>query len=171
MIIRSEEAAGKPAFRSAFQRRRCLVPADGFYEWQESAKGPKGKKVRQPYYITLADGGPMTFAGLWERWANPAGGQPVESFTILTTEANDLVGEIHAKKRMPVILDQLDFAIWLEASGDGGGSFFRPYRSEAMTAHPVSPEVNKAWDAKSKSIVDHPGLMEPLPEPAQGVLF
>lgn len=168
---RSEEAAGKPAFRSAFKRRRCLVPADGFYEWQEQAAGAKGKRTRQPYYITMAGGGPMTFAGLWERWTNPADGQPVESFTILTTEANDLVGEIHAKQRMPVILDQLDFDTWLNASGDGGENLFRPYPAEAMIAHPVSPEVNKAWDAKSKSIVDHPGLKDPLPEPAQGVLF
>lgn len=171
---RSEEAAGKPAFRGAYKRRRCLVPADGFYEWREqpkAGKGPKSKASRQPYYISMADGGPMTFAGLWERWTNPADGQPVESFTILTTEANDLVAEIHAKKRMPVILDQLDFATWLDASGEGGENLFRPYPAEAMKAHPVSPEVNKAWDAKSNTIVDHPGLTDPLPEPAQGLLL
>ena len=154
---RAEGVADKPAFRAAFRRRRCLVPASGFYEWQAQGRGAK-----QPYYITLADGGAMTFAGLWERWTDPAAQRPVESYTILTTEANALLAPIHAKHRMPVILDPADFDSWLDpAKGDPSG-LLRPYPAEAMTAYPVSPEVNKAWDSKSKTIVDHPELIAPL---------
>ena len=92
----SETAADKPMFRSAFRRRRCILPASGFYEWQ-----PTAAKKKQPYAIRLADESPFGFAGLWERWEGPDG--PVESCCILTTQPNELVAGIH--NRMPVILD------------------------------------------------------------------
>lgn len=95
---RAETVATKPAFRTALRRRRCLVPADGFYEWAKSAGGTK-----QPHYITRRDGRPFAFAGLWESWDGPDGSS-IESCTIVTTEANDLVGRIH--DRMPVILSE-----------------------------------------------------------------
>jgi len=102
---RSETAATKPAFRSAFKSRRCLIPADGFYEWQRT---PDGKR---PYYIHRRDGQPFAFAGLWDRWHNPDDGA-TESATILTTSPNDLMRPIH--DRMPVILPADEYTKWLD---------------------------------------------------------
>ncbi|MGF1609978.1 MAG: SOS response-associated peptidase [Kiloniellales bacterium] len=155
---RAEGVADSGAFRNAYRQRRCLVPASGFFEWQGSGSSP-----RQPYYITLADGAPMTFAGLWERWRDPADGRTVESYTILTTEANALLRPIHAKHRMPVILQAATFDLWLDPTQGDPTPLLRPYPAEDMIATPVSSAVNKAWDSTSKSPVDHPGLIEPLP--------
>jgi putative SOS response-associated peptidase YedK len=102
---RAETVAEKPAFRSAFRRRRCLIPADGFYEWR------KLPERRQPYLFRLPDGSLMGLAGLWEHWESPDG-SAVESCTILTTEANEVVRPIHA--RMPVILRPESFEAWLD---------------------------------------------------------
>ena len=134
---RAETVAERPSFRSALLRRRCLVPADGFYEWQRSAG-------RRPVRITLASGEPFAFAGLWDTWRDLRGGL-VESCTIITTEANDLLQPIH--DRMPVILPEDVEPLWL----DGGmqdaaalASLLVPYPSEAMTTYEVSPLVNSA---------------------------
>jgi hypothetical protein len=107
---RSETAADKPAFRKAFRDRRCLILTDGFYEWQKL----DGRK--QPYYIRRREGKPFAFAGLWDRWNK--GEQPLESCTILTTDANELMRPLH--DRMPVILDPADFDRWLAARFLGG---------------------------------------------------
>ncbi len=133
---RAETVAEKPSFRSAFKRRRCLVPASGFYEWR--AEG--GRK--QPYYIYAADGAPLAIAGLWEHWEGPEG-DVVESCTLLTTEANDLVRPIH--DRMPVFLPPAAFADWLDPDIDQPGpllALLAPYPAAAMAAHAVSPLVN-----------------------------
>jgi putative SOS response-associated peptidase YedK len=132
---RSETAAQKPSFRSAFRKRRCLVLADGFYEWQKTASG------KQPYYIRMGDGSPFAFAGLWESWGKH--GEEVRSCTILTTEANGLVGEIH--HRMPVILPAEEYDLWLDP--DMGEAeplldLLRPYPDDVMEAYPVSRFVN-----------------------------
>ena len=103
---RSESAATKPAFRRAFKERRCLVPASGFYEWQAA-----GNKSTQPWYLSLKSGNPAAFAGLWESW-HDADGQRVESFTILTTSADDFMGEVH--ERMPITLDREVWPVWLD---------------------------------------------------------
>lgn len=103
---RSESAASKPAFRAAFRRRRCLVPCDGFYEWAP------GKPRKRPHLVLLGEGkAPFGLAGLWERW-EPEGREPLETFTILTTEANEAVAPLH--DRMPVIVRERDFDGWLE---------------------------------------------------------
>jgi putative SOS response-associated peptidase YedK len=140
---RSESAAEKPAFRSAFKSRRCLVPADGYYEWK---KGKGGQK--QPYLARNADGSPFAFAGLWERWQVPDD-EVIESCTILTTDANDLTRPIH--DRMPVILKPEDYDLWLDPQVKAPNllkPLLRPYPSEEMIAEPVSPKVNKAtYDA------------------------
>ncbi len=149
---RSETVAEKPAFRSAFRRRRCLILADGFYEWQRPAEGEKGPK--QPYYIKMADGSPYAFAGIWESWQD-GDGEKVRSCAILTTEANDLVAGIH--HRMPVVLTPGDYDRWL-APGDGGAdlqSLLRPYPPEEMSAYPVSTYVNKPQN-------DDPSCLEPV---------
>jgi putative SOS response-associated peptidase YedK len=132
---RAETAATKPAFRAAFRQRRCLVLADGIYEWQKLA----GHK--QPYYFRLKDGGPFAFAGLWEHWAKT--GPDVESCTLLTTEANDLLRPVH--DRMPVILPRAAYERWL-GPGDQPlpelQELLRPYPAEEMTGYPVTAHVN-----------------------------
>lgn len=133
---RAETVAEKPAFRSAFKHRRCLVVADGFYEWQLQ------ENQKQPYYFRLQQGKPFGFAGLWEQWRSPEG-EEITSCTILTTEANELVQPIH--QRMPVILQQQDYDVWLNPevqTREPLQQLLRPYPSEAMTAYPVSKVVN-----------------------------
>ncbi len=106
---RAETVAEKPSFRGAYKSRRCLIPADGFYEWRKSEGGPK-----QPYRITLSGGAPFAFAGLWERWEKAADGRALETCTIITTAANEFVRPIH--HRMPVILDSAGHDAWLDAA-------------------------------------------------------
>lgn len=135
---RAETAAEKPSFRSAFRHRRCLIPADGFYEWQQAAEG-KGKK--QPYFIGLQERQPPAFAGLYERWAS-ATGEICETCTILTTTANEIVAPIH--DRMPVILAPDEYELWLDASAtiDRLQALLDPYPADAMHLYPVSTLVN-----------------------------
>lgn len=132
---RAETVAEKPAFRAAFKRRRCLLPADGFYEWQ---KQPGGK---QPMYIEMMDKRPFALAALWEIWHAPDGGT-LESCAILTTTPNDLMAPIH--DRMPVILDPADYDQWLNPGPrpDDDLHLLRPYPAEKMSAYPVSNWVN-----------------------------
>ncbi len=133
---RAETVATKSAFRSAFRHRRCLVPADGFFEWQKV----DGRK--QPYLVELSDGEPFAFAGLWEHWEG-LGGDVIDSFTIIVTEANELLRPIH--DRMPVILDPPDYDLWLEggpAVARAAHDLLQPYPAERMVAHPVSRRVN-----------------------------
>jgi putative SOS response-associated peptidase YedK len=131
---RAETVAEKPSFRKAFRNHRCLVLADGFYEWQKTGNG------KQPYYIRMEDGSPFAFAGLWESWQN---GREIRSATIITTDANDVVGPIH--NRMPVILHPEDYALWLDPDFDEKEpltTLLKPYPAEAMEAYPVSRRVN-----------------------------
>ncbi|MDP6953484.1 MAG: SOS response-associated peptidase [Alphaproteobacteria bacterium] len=129
---RAETVAEKPSFRAAFRRRRCLVIADGFYEWQ-ARDGAK-----QPYHIALADGGPMAFAGLWERWDGDA---TLETFTILTTEASPDIAPIH--HRMPVILAPAHYSVWLGAEDAGLlAGLLVPGGGVELVARAVSRHVN-----------------------------
>jgi putative SOS response-associated peptidase YedK len=148
---RSETVAEKPAFRSAFQHRRCLVLADGFYEW----KRENGQK--QPFYLRLSNGQPFAFAGLWERWRPPqhnSEAEEIRSCTILTTAANELVQPIH--ERMPVILAPQDYDLWLNSqmpTSDALQQLLCPYPAEAMTAYPVSSLVNNSRQNSSECII------------------
>jgi putative SOS response-associated peptidase YedK len=128
---RSETAPEKPSFRSAFKRRRCLIPADGFYEWKREEGG------KQPFHIRMKDGRPFAFAGLWEEWHDE-----LRTCAILTTEANALVGEVHA--RMPVILPPGDYDAWLdpEAEKEELVALLRSYEGDDLEAFPVSRFVN-----------------------------
>lgn len=132
---RAESLADKPAFRDAFRRCRCLVVADGFYEWREEGNGRK-----QPYYIAVAGCAPFAFAGLWEAWA-PPGGQRLDSCTIVTTSANEAMAPLH--DRMPVILDPAEFDLWLDPAQplEETQALLRPYPGE-LHVHPVSTRVN-----------------------------
>jgi putative SOS response-associated peptidase YedK len=131
---RAETIAEKPSFRSAIRRRRCLVAASGFYEWD------KVSGSRQPYWIHLAGGGPLAMAGIWESWRSPEGA-PLETCAIVTTEANALVAPIH--DRMPVILPKDSWDRWLGATDAPAVlDLLRPLPAEAMAKYPVSRHVN-----------------------------
>jgi putative SOS response-associated peptidase YedK len=132
---RAETVAEKPAYRAAFKSRRCLVPADSFFEWQARGKGPK-----QPYLIRVKET-PFAFAGLWERWEKP-GQESIQSFAIVVTEANELMRPIH--ERMPVILPPSDYSAWLDPAtpAKDAQAMLRPYDADAMEAYPVSTRVN-----------------------------
>ncbi len=132
---RADGVADKPSFRSAFKRGRCLVIADGFYEWKATGK------AKQPYLFQMTDGRPFAFAGLAEHWSK--GGKPIDSATIITGEPNVLTGDVH--DRMPVILAPSDYDIWLDPEFQNRDTLLellRPYPAEEMKAFPVSTVVN-----------------------------
>jgi putative SOS response-associated peptidase YedK len=129
---RAETVATKPAFRAAYQARRCLMPANGFYEWKRDV-APK-----QPYFIHRRDHNPMAFAGLWETWNGPD--QIIESCTIITTKANELMAELH--NRMPVLLDPQDFDGWMTGNPEEVGQLLAPCPAEDLDAYPISRRVN-----------------------------
>jgi putative SOS response-associated peptidase YedK len=151
---RADTVASKPSFRAAFKQRRCLVLADGFFEWQAAGKR------KQPYLFRLRTGGPFAFAGLWERWQKE--GEDVLSCCLITTEANDVVRPVH--DRMPVIVPPTLYDRWLApASKDAAnlGELLRPFAAEEMTATPVGLRVNNPR-------VDDAGCVEPLTLAAHG---
>jgi putative SOS response-associated peptidase YedK len=148
---RAEGIESKNAYRAAFKRRRCIIPADGFYEWQKL----QGSKRKQPHYIHRPDGEPLAFAGLWEVWRGPKDkdkkddaptgyeDSPLRSCTIITTTANDTISKLH--DRMPVVLPPSKWEEWLNPSNDDLdtlGKLLVPAPSSLITTHPVSTEVN-----------------------------
>ena len=152
----------KPSFRSAFKRRRCLIPADGFYEWKGGVKGPK-----QPYYIQLEDGVPFAFAGIWERWEG-GDGDHWETCAIVTTDANDALRPIH--HRMPVILSPENHETWLTAEPKEAAAFMTPYSGE-MEAWPVDNLVNKVQNDGPELVARSEAAPPEKPKPAQMDLF
>ena len=143
---RAETAPEKPAFRAAFRKRRCLIPADGFYEWQRADGGPK-----QPFHIRRRDGHPFAFAGIWEDWRDGE----VRSCAILTTDANEELQQVH--HRMPVILDREDYGRWLdpEAGERDLQALLQPYAANDLEFYPVDRRVNKPSN-------DDPRCIEPV---------
>jgi putative SOS response-associated peptidase YedK len=151
---RAESVADKPAFRHAFRRQRCLVPASGFYEWQTIGR------TKLPWFFSLREEQPFVFAGLWEQW-HGAGGEgaeaKLETFSLITTRANDVVGRIH--DRMPVILAPEDARWWIDSSVEAPERLLpllRPFSAEAMEGRAVHPRVNSV-------AVDGPECLEPAP--------
>jgi putative SOS response-associated peptidase YedK len=133
---RSETAAATPAFRDAMTNRRCLIPADGFYEWQRTAK------AKQPYCFEINGGELFAFAGLWDRWKHPSG-QWVKSCSILTTTPNAVTSAVH--DRMPVILNHADYDLWLDpgmTNAEAVSEMLKPYDPRTMRCYPVSTRVN-----------------------------
>ena len=134
----SETAAEKPAFRDAMSLRRCLIPADSFYEWRTI-----GPKQKQPFNIGMANDSVFAFAGLWERWRDPSG-QIQETCTILTTRPNSLVADVH--DRMPVILQTEDYDLWLDPGVTKPAlvaNCLKPFDARLMKKYPVSARVNR----------------------------
>ncbi len=150
---RAETVPDKSAYRAAFQKRRCLVPASGFYEWKKTGDG------KQPYYIRRTDEQLLGFAGLWERWSDDQSGEVVESFTILTGEPNDRVADLH--DRMPVIVKSEDYDFWLDPAMKDKEALhelaLETFPADPLEAYPVSTHVNKPTH-------DDPSCIEPLEE-------
>jgi putative SOS response-associated peptidase YedK len=152
---RGESAAEKPAFRAAMKRRRCLIPADGFYEWQ------KAGDRKRPFYVHAKSGAPLAFAGLWETWTGP-NGEEMETGTIVTTQANRTLAAIH--DRMPVIVPPEAFDLWLncaDVDAKSASALIAPAPEGLLEAYEISTAVNRTAD-------DNPKLLEPVggnPEP------
>ena len=161
---RAETVAVKPAFRRAFARHRCLLPADGYYEWEKT--GDPAKPAKQPFYIYRRDGGVLAFAGLYELWRdkNAPDGDPrawLWSATIITTQAEDEIGRIH--DRMPMVIEPARWADWLDpaaTSAEALHGLLAPAAVAHLTSHPVSTEVNSVRH-------NGPGLIEPLANAGQ----
>jgi putative SOS response-associated peptidase YedK len=147
---RAETVQEKPSFRNAFRRHRCLIPANGFYEWQRQERG------KQPYFVRMRDERIFAFAGLWDRWESPDDGV-IETCAILTTAANAVLAPIHG--RMPVILPQAEYARWLDPAlkdPDSLSPLLVPFPPEEMLAIPVSPRVNAPSTDDEKCIAPLP---------------
>jgi putative SOS response-associated peptidase YedK len=150
---RAETLTERPAYREPLRKRRCLVLADGFFEWK-SSEGTGKQKGKTPYRFVLKSREPFAFAGLWENWKNPQG-EWVRTFTIVTGAANDLVAQVH--NRMPILLLPEAQKVWLDDSADEAvwTDLLRPYPTDLMEAYPVSSRVNAVSN-------DDPSLVEPL---------
>jgi len=149
---RGESAAEKPAFKNAIKRRRCLFPADGFYEWKRDGER------KQPYFVRRKGGGPLAFAGLWESWIGP-NGEEQETAAIVTTAASASISHVH--DRMPVIVPPEQFELWLDPNADpemAAAVVIQPAPDEVIESDPVSSAGNRTAN-------DTPMLVEPLTEP------
>lgn len=145
---RGETIAEKPSFRGSFKYKRCLIPADGFYEWKAEA----GRKTKTPYFIHMKDRKPFAFAGLWDEWHSPDG-NAIRTCTIITTTPNALMADLH--NRMPVILDKSQFADWLNPMPQTAENLIhliQPFPADKMSAHPVSTLVNAPSNDRSELI-------------------
>jgi putative SOS response-associated peptidase YedK len=147
---RSETVATKPSYRSALKRRRCLIPTNGFYEWKRT------EKHKQPYYIYREDKEAFALAGLWEKWEDPKSDVIIESCTIITTEANELMKPIH--HRMPVIITPDNYTLWCDTECQDTSvieSLMTPYKQSDLALHAVSSQVNTPKNQQA-------GLIEPM---------
>ncbi len=137
-----------PTFKEAYHRRRCILPVDGFFEW----KATKGQRAKQPYAIAMKSGEPFGIGGLWENWKDPRSGEWVRTFAVITTDANELVTQIH--NRMPLIIPPRDYTRWLSDEPDPC-DLLKPFPAEPMRMWPISTRVNKPEN-------DDPSILEPI---------
>ncbi len=171
---RGETIADKPTFRMAFRRHRCLLPADGFYEWEALIAAGAEASRKQPLHIGMKDGAPFGLAALYERWMSPEG-EVLDTCAIVTTEANALLARVH--DRMPLIIPPAQYARWLDPREPDVHDLVVPFDGQRMTHYPVSARVNSANhdDAKIIECVEPLPAAEPEPdaprEPAQESLF
>jgi putative SOS response-associated peptidase YedK len=170
---RGETLADKPSFRIPYRRHRCLLPADGFYEWMTVGAGESSR--REPQHVGMADGSLFAFGGLYERWRSPDG-DVLDTCTIVTTEANGLLKAVH--DRMPMIVPPEHYARWLDPANADVADLIAPYSSAAMAYYPVSARVNSVRHDDS-SLIERVAAMsvqgeadhEPPPAPEQESLF
>jgi len=154
---RSDSVLDKPSFKNAMKYRRCLIPADGFYEWNEDTT------PRRPYVVLPKHGGPVAFAGLWESWMGP-NGEELETAAVITTEANKTLHPIH--HRMPVVIPPEAFDFWLDCrhvDANAAAALLVPAPEDLFEAHQISPAVNRVTN-------DYPGLLEPVRAAAQAAV-
>ncbi|MDQ3749902.1 MAG: SOS response-associated peptidase [Acidobacteriota bacterium] len=147
---RAETLTEKPSFREAFRKRRCLIPTSGFYEWKKTGSGAK-----QPFYFYLKEKDIFGFAGLWEEWLDKESGELLETFTIITTEANDVLKPVH--DRMPVIIKAENYDEWLDPKVKDNEQFEKllaPYPANEMDSHPVSKAVNSPNEDSPELIIN-----------------
>jgi len=150
---RAETVAEKPMFRDAFKKRRCLIPASGYYEWKDT---PEGK---QPYYFTRADGGVITIAGLWSSWKNKESADDLKSCTMVITEPNKLAAEFH--DRMPVILEAKDFEQWEHGNVKDAAALMKPAAEDLLQKWPVSKRVNSSRaDGDDATLIEEVRLVD-----------
>jgi len=148
---KAETIAERPAYREAFKKRRCIIPADAFYEWQET-----GQSLKQPYAIAMKDRSVFGFAGLWETWTDKASGETIRSCTIITTEPNKLCAPIH--NRMPAILDPADYEPWLGERAASSGALqkmLKPFPAKQMEAFKIGKKIGNVK-------YDEPDLVNPV---------
>jgi putative SOS response-associated peptidase YedK len=160
---RAETVETTPAFRSAFARHRCIIPADAFYEWRRERDPATGSVIRsQPFAIRRADGAPLAFAGLWSIWRHPETAARLYTCSILTTDPNELVARLH--NRMPVVLDEADWDAWLGESTPPAElrSLLRPSPADGLDVYAVSPAVNNVRNKGAE-------LLAPLSRWSDGV--
>jgi len=161
---RAETLAERPSFRAALKRRRCLVIADGFYEWRKDAgAGGRRQPARRPYLVRRASGGPMGFAGLYETWSDPSGGE-IDTACIVTTAANRFISRLH--DRMPAILEPDAFAAWLDVDGVDAAralALVKPAPEEALELVEIGPAVNRVAN-------DDESLQKPVAAPLRAAI-
>jgi len=149
---RSETIFEKPAFRHSISNKRCLVIVDGFYEWRHI------DKKRYPYYISLKSRGIFSFGGIWETWVNPETKDSINTFSVITTEANELMSEVHnSRKRMPLLLPKELEKTWLDTTLDLDAikEIMKPYNSNDMEAHPVENKISRlGYNTKDASVTE-----------------
>jgi putative SOS response-associated peptidase YedK len=160
---RAETVETSPAFRTAFARHRCIIPADAFYEWRRQRDPATGKVIRsEPFAVRRFDGEPLAIAGIWSSWSDPETAAPLYTCSILTTDPNELVARLH--DRMPVLLDPVDWNAWLSESTPLAElrSFLRPAPADTLDAYAVSPAVNNVRNEGAE-------LLAPLSRWSDGV--
>jgi putative SOS response-associated peptidase YedK len=158
---RSESVEEKPAFSASFSGKRCIVPVSGFFEYQH-----KGSE-RIPWYIYPAEGSVLSLGGLWNEWTDKENNRSIKTFTIVTTEANQLLSEIHnSGKRMPLVLSDVDIGVWLKGESAQAATVMKPAEESVLSAHTISPLIKSK--SSEKNIAD---LIKPYAYYTTGTLF
>lgn len=160
---RAESVEDKPSFSSSFRSKRCIIPVSGFFEWQHTSSG------KLPWYISRADKDIMSLAGLWSEWTDSSTGEPINTFSIITTDANELMADIHnSKKRMPVVLEKQNEAMWLDLSASSGqlGQLLVKYPSSILAAHTIGDLINLNVPERNS-----PEVIRPFIRQAENTLF
>jgi putative SOS response-associated peptidase YedK len=160
---RAESVESKPSFSGSFSSRRCLIPVSGFFEWQHTATG------KIPWYIFRADNDIMSLAGLWSEWTDTSTGEIINTFSVITTDANELMASIHnSKKRMPVLLEKSTESVWLNNNSGKADlkKLLEPYSQDVLKAHTISDLINRKSAERNS-----PEIIKPFSRNSENLLF